>query len=111
MQEALTLVNNQYTIIRQIGQGGFGKTYLAENTAEPSSPRCVIKEFIPQDIHDSEEALRLFISESNRLKEVGIHPQIPSFLDFFEQDDKFFLVQEYIEGQNLEEELRQDGAF
>jgi serine/threonine protein kinase len=111
MPELSVLINQKYKIIRQIGQGGFGKTYLAENITKLDSPRCVVKEFIYQGTNNSEEALRLFWSESSRLKEVGEHPRIPSFLDFFEYDCKFFLVQEYIEGQNLEEELRQEGAF
>jgi serine/threonine protein kinase len=111
MYQPTTLIHQKYKIIRQIGQGGFGKTYLAENIAESNSPRCVIKIFTPQDSNHSEAALRLFVLESNRLKEVGAHPQIPSFLDFFEQEGQFFLVQDYIEGQNLEEELRQSGAL
>lgn len=111
MYEPTALIHQRYNIIRQIGQGGFGKTYLAENIIEANNSRCVVKVFTPQDSNHSEAALRLFKLESNRLKEVGLHPQIPSFLDFFEKDGQFFLVQEYIEGQNLEEEMRQEGAF
>lgn len=111
MPEVSVLINQKYKIIRQIGQGGFGKTYLSENIIEPNSPRCVVKEFTHQGKNNSEEVLKLSLLESDRLKEVSEHPKIPSFLDFFEHNGKFFLVQEYIEGQNLEEELRQEGAF
>lgn len=102
------LIHNRFRAIKVIGQGGFGKTYLALNKSEPSSQLCVIKQF---SFPNSSTALRLFAEEAQRLNTLGSHPQIPTFIDYVEQDNQYFIVQEYIDGNNLEEELAVNGAF
>ncbi|MBW4597073.1 MAG: serine/threonine protein kinase [Brasilonema angustatum HA4187-MV1] len=107
------LLKERYTAIKPIGQGGFGKTFLALDEDKPSKPRCVIKQFYPQAQGTStvQKAVELFTQEATRLDELGKHPQIPELLAYFTQDDRQYLVQEFIDGLNLAEELQQKGAF
>lgn len=107
------LLKERYTAIKPIGQGGFGKTFLAVDEDKPSKPSCVIKQFYPQAQGTStvQKAVELFTQEATRLDELGKHPQIPELLAYFTQDDRQYLVQEFIDGLNLAQELQQKGAF
>ncbi|MDP5338160.1 MAG: serine/threonine protein kinase [Nodularia sp. (in: cyanobacteria)] len=105
------VVNNRYHIIRQLGQGGFGRTYLAEDYHQ-SRQTCVLKEFAPQvqAQQDLEKAKELFEREANVLKTLQ-HPQIPRFHASLQVEigskDFFFLVQDYIDGDNYDQLLEQ----
>jgi WD40 repeat protein len=103
----------RYRALKLIEQGGFGRTFLAVDESKPSKPRCVIKQFFPQarGIANTQKAAELFKQEAVRLEELGKHPQIPQFLDHFEQDDRQYLVQEFIDGQNLAQVLEAEGTF
>ncbi|MBD1930975.1 MULTISPECIES: serine/threonine-protein kinase [Cyanophyceae] len=107
------LLKERYRAIKPIGQGGFGRTFLAVDEDKPSKPPCVIKQFYPQAQGTStvQKAVELFNQEAVRLDELGKHPQIPELLAYFTQDDRQYLVQEFIDGQNLAEELSKVGAF
>lgn len=105
------LLQDRYTALKMIGQGGFGKTFLAEDLAKPSRPRCVIKQFIPNGQGSLHKAVELFQQEAVRLDELGHHPQIPALLSRCEQDDRQYIIQEFIDGQNLAEVLEQEGPF
>ena len=102
-----TLRDNRYTLVRVLGSGGFGQTFVAIDTHHPEARSCVIKQFKPvsQDAVFLEVARRLFFSEVAVLKKLGGHDRIPSLLDEFEEDGQFYLVQEHIEGRSLYEEL------
>lgn len=102
-----------YRAIALIGQGGFGRTFIAVDDRQPDRPRCVIKQFLPQYQGGGtlETASRLFRQEATQLERLGQHPQIPALLTYFEQDGRQYLVQEYIDGRNLEQELAEDGPF
>ncbi|PZV27035.1 MAG: serine/threonine protein kinase [Snowella sp.] len=107
-------LKDRYQALKLIGQGGFGKTFLAIDHDKPSKPQCVIKQFFPQGQGTSglQKAAELFAEEAKRLDELGKHPQIPELLAYFIHEDKRqYLVQEYIEGQNLEQELKSQGNF
>jgi formylglycine-generating enzyme required for sulfatase activity len=107
-------LKNRYQALKLIGQGGFGKTFLAIDHDKPSKPQCVIKQFFPQGQGTSglQKAAELFAEEAKRLDELGKHPQIPELLAYFIHEDKRqYLVQEYIAGQNLEQELKTQGNF
>lgn len=110
---AKLLLKERYRAIKPIGQGGFGRTFLAVDEDKPSKPRCVIKQFYPQaqGTNTVQKAVELFNQEAVQLDELGKHPQIPELLAYFTQDDRQYLVQEFIDGQNLAQELAQKGAF
>lgn len=110
---AKLLLRERYRAIKPIGFGGFGKTFLAVDEDKPSRPPCVIKQFFPQSqgTQNAAKAAELFQQEAVRLDQLGKHPQIPDLLAHFEQDKNQYLVQEYIEGQNLEQELSRNDTF
>ncbi len=107
-------LKDRYQALKLIGQGGFGKTFLAIDHDKPSKPQCVIKQFFPQGQGTGglQKAAELFAEEAKRLDELGKHPQIPELLAYFiHEDQRQYLVQEYIAGQNLEQELKSQGNF
>ena len=105
------LIQDRYRALRIIGQGGFGKTFLAQDEGKPSKPKCVIKQFIYDDPATLREAQRLFEQEAVRLDDLGKHPQIPELLAHCEQEGRQYLVQEFIDGENLLQELNRAGRF
>ena len=107
------LLKERYRTIRPLGQGGFGKTFLAVDEDKPSQPHCVIKQFFPQaqGTNTVQKAAELFTQEAVRLDELGKHPQIPELLAYFSQDSQQYLVQEFIAGRDLAHELAMNGVF
>ncbi|MEM9450325.1 MAG: serine/threonine-protein kinase [Cyanobacteria bacterium P01_E01_bin.6] len=106
------LLANRYRALTPLGQGGFGKTYLAVDEAFEDEPQCVIK----QQVHAGgdrplPESLARFRQEADRLAELGEHPQIPALLDSVEEEDGNYLIQEFIEGHDFESVLEEDGEF
>ena len=104
-------IQERYRALKVIGQGGFGKTFLAQDESKPSQPRCVIKQFIYDDPATLREAQRLFEQEAVRLDDLGKHNQIPELLAHCEQEGRQYLVQEFIDGENLLKELNRSGRF
>ncbi|YAG11445.1 non-specific serine/threonine protein kinase [Nostoc sp. DSM 114161] len=111
-QTLTQLFRNRFRVIRLLGEGGFSRTYEARDADRIDEP-CVIKQFVPQvqGTNALEKATELFKQEAKRLYDLGEHPQIPRLIAYFEQDKRLYLVQELIEGQNLLQELQQQGAF
>jgi serine/threonine-protein kinase len=115
----------RYIPIKLLGRGGFGTAFLAIDRYTPTKRKCVVKQFQPTGDLTSDQlqiAQELFEREAIALEQLGIqHPQIPDLLAFFElgvpsglphkTDQFFYLVQEFIDGQNMEEELAQKGPF
>ncbi|MEL7356012.1 MAG: serine/threonine-protein kinase [Cyanobacteria bacterium J06560_6] len=97
------LLRDRYHILEVIGAGGFGETYLAQDTLRPGNPVCVVKQLkIVSDNPKSHTlARRLFKDEAVVLGELGEHSQIPRLLAYFESHQTFYLVQEMIVGQLL----------
>ncbi|WP_414621909.1 protein kinase domain-containing protein [Calothrix sp. CCY 0018] len=108
------LLNNRYEIIRTLGSGGFGNTFLAEDTQMPSQRRCVIKQLKP--IENNLQIYQLvqerFAREGAILEELGgVSEQIPTLYAYFCLEDQFYLVQEWVEGDTLTAKLQQQGLF
>ncbi|MEB3342693.1 bifunctional serine/threonine-protein kinase/formylglycine-generating enzyme family protein [Okeania sp.] len=107
------ILRERYCPLKIIGQGGFGITFQAVDEDKPSKPFCVIKQFFPQaqGTNTLEKAAELFAQEAERLDSLGKHSQIPELFAYFTQDNRQYLVQEFIDGQNLQQELEESGAF
>lgn len=107
------LLRDRYRVLQALGQGGFGATFLAKDEALPGSPYCVIKQLRPvaSSPHVMQMARDLFEREANTLGKVGNHPQVPRLLDYFEVNNEFYLVQEYISGSTLQQEVKRSGPF
>lgn len=108
------LLNNRYQIIKTLGSGGFGETFLAEDTQMPSLRRCVIKQLKPIENNPAIYQLvqERFAREAAILEELGgVSQQIPSLYAYFSLEEKFYLVQEWIEGDTLTAKLQQQGLF
>ncbi len=101
-----SLLCDRYRLLEPIGQGGFGKTFLATDVSEPFTSRCVLKQSCLQHQHAA-----LFHQEALQLTHLGKHAQIPTLLGVFEQNGHQYLVQEWIDGQNLEQELATVESF
>ncbi|MHC5676278.1 protein kinase domain-containing protein [Nostoc sp.] len=108
----LVVLRNRYRPIKSLGGGGFGQTYLAEDI-DKLNEHCVIKQFAPQvqGTGALQKATELFEQEAKRLQQLGNHRQIPTLLAYFNEDNRLYLVQEFIDGQNLLAELQQQGIF
>ncbi|MBD2413541.1 serine/threonine protein kinase [Nostoc calcicola FACHB-389] len=108
----LVVLRNRYRPIQLLGSGGFAKTYLAEDL-DKLNEYCVIKQFAPrvQGTAAINKATELFEQEARRLQQLGEHPQIPTLLAYFEEENNLYLVQQFINGQNLLAELKQQGTF
>ncbi|HYW17892.1 MAG TPA: serine/threonine-protein kinase [Nodularia sp. (in: cyanobacteria)] len=119
------LLDGRYVPIKFLGRGGFGTAFLARDRRIPGMRECVVKQFQPTGTLSPtqlEKAQKLFETEAEVLAQIGSqHKQIPDLFAFFpvtvnslqagKEDQFFYLVQEYIDGQNLEEELIQNGNF
>lgn len=94
-----TLIGQRYLIDQILGQGGFGRTYLAIDR-QNNNNNCVVKEFAPSNTKP--EALRkarqLFEQEAEILRKLN-HRQIPEFMDWFEENGRLFIVQEFVNGK------------
>ncbi|MGK7919789.1 MAG: protein kinase [Trichodesmium sp.] len=117
---AKLILREHYRLIKTIGIGTFSRTFLAVDLDIPSQPLSVIKQFLPignsgknaaQNLTEIEKASTSFHREALQLDKLGKHPQIPSLLAYFIVSSYQYLVQEYIEGKNLAQELKEQGTF
>ncbi|MBL1210777.1 serine/threonine-protein kinase [Geminocystis sp. GBBB08] len=106
------ILHNRYRTIKKIGKGGFGTTFLGVDLSLPGNPLCVIKQLRPNsnDPEIFKMALELFEREAKTLGKID-HPQIPRLLDYFEDHQHFYLVQSFVKGKNLQQEVKQNGVF
>jgi serine/threonine protein kinase len=111
----LPVLQNRYRVIQVLSdRGGFGITYLAEDTQMPSGRRCVIKQLRP--INNDPQLYRMiqerFQREAVILEQLGHNnPQIPELYAYFEDSGQFYLVEELIEGVTLTQKMQQDGKL
>lgn len=119
------LQNGKYRIVRVLGQGGFGITYLAENTF--FDKQVAIKEFFPRDFcgrdntshltlgtqNNAETVAKLkerFLKEAKNIAQLD-HPGIVKIHDIFEENNTAYYVMDYIEGENLNDIVKRDGPL
>lgn len=107
------IVGSRYKIIEYLAEGGFGRTYLAEDTQLPGRDICLVKQLYPsrKDPQFLAIARRLFKTEASTLHNLGHHRQIPKLLAYFEEEEKFYLVQQYIKGATLTKELNAERVW
>lgn len=108
------LLNNRYQIISALGSGGFGETFLAEDTQMPSRRRCVIKQLKPVtgDPQTYQLIKERFGREAAVLEQLGEkHNQIPKLYAYFELNGEFYLVQEWISGETITNKMQKSGQF
>ena len=105
-----TVLQNRYLLISVLGQGGFGRTYLAEDQGR-FNEACALKELIPPQAGEFalEKSKELFQREASTLYQIK-HPQVPQFRATFAQDGRLFLVQDYVEGKTYRELLNERKA-
>ena len=101
-----TTLADRYKITKALGSGGFSKTFLAVDTQHKNKRRCIVKQLQPEgdDAFTVKTSRRLFATEVKVLKRLD-YDQIPQLFDDFEEDQEFFLVEQFIEGNNLKQEL------
>ncbi|MCL2924417.1 MAG: protein kinase [Trichodesmium sp. MAG_R04] len=100
-------------MVKKVSQGSFGKTFLAIYEQHPQKLLCILKQilFSTLDPKSYQTTARLFRREVMGLSQLGQHPQIPLLLASFQYNQNFYLVQEYIQGLTLKQELEQQGLF
>ncbi len=110
---SIVRLRDRYRVSQALAHGGFGATFLAQDEGLPGEPVCVIKQLRPtvNDPKVFQMARELFEREAKTLGRIGNHPQVPRLLDYFEEDNQFYLVQEYINGATLQQEVKRYGAF
>lgn len=102
------LIDGRYEVIQSLSEGGFGITFLAKDLRRPGQPRCVVKQLKPQREFSADgwkAARRLFDQEAETLERLGRHDQIPLLLAHLEENGNFYIVQDFIEGRTLRDEL------
>jgi eukaryotic-like serine/threonine-protein kinase len=111
------LLKDRYRAIGFLDSGGMSRNFLAIDTDMPAEKRCVIKQFFPapqvlDDIQAFEKSIELFQREGAQLDRLGNDSdQIPQLYAYLEQERRFYLIQEFIDGQNLLKELEEHGAY
>ncbi len=106
------LLQGHYRPIRSIGEGGFGRTFLAEDISQTQRPKCVVKQLSERtNAAVNTQARRMFYQEAMRLQQLSDHPHIPKLLNHFEQGSYQYLVQQHIDGWDLQSEVQTEGPF
>ncbi|MES1025921.1 serine/threonine-protein kinase [Gloeocapsa sp. BRSZ] len=110
---AQLVLRDRYRALQALAQGGFGATFLAQDVTLPGEPKCVVKQLRPSatSLEALDMARKLFAREAKTLGKIGSHPQVPRLLDYFEDCEQFYLVQEYINGLTLQQEIKRSGPF
>jgi serine/threonine-protein kinase len=105
------ILDQRYVALKKIGKGGFGSTFLGIDLSNRGT-FCVIKQLHPanNDPDLVRNALELFERETKTLAKLN-HPQIPKLFNYFEYQQQFYLIQEFILGQDLEKEVKKRGVF
>ena len=106
------LLYRRFRMIKFLGQGGFGRTYLAEDT-DKLNKKCVVKQLVVNNQRTAglQKVLELFQREAEKLEQLGDHQQIPRLVAYFSENNQLYLAQEYIEGETLNKVLAKQGVW
>jgi len=101
------LLDRRYRIEKKLGSNGLGQTYLAVDTHRPGEPKCIVKQLLlPRNQGKSIEIIELILKKKVEfLERLGKHNQIPQLLAFFQENKEFYLVEEFITGHSLVDEI------
>ncbi len=99
----LSILAGRYEITQTLGGGGFAITFLARDILQPSKPLCVVKQL--RSNQSEPRVIEFFEKEAAILERLGKHPQIPQLLAHFSENQNLYIVQEYIQGQDLSQEI------
>lgn len=101
------ILGGRYKIVALLGEGGFSRTYLVNDLSQ-SGVQYAIKHFTFSSTNQSEVAIakQLFQREVTILKNLNKHPQIPQFFGYLEENQEFYLIQQYIQGHTLTKEIK-----
>jgi serine/threonine protein kinase len=107
------LLKERYRALKLLGESSFGLTFQAVDQAQLSQPYCVIKHsFLPVPGSPNQNKIdEVFKRKAIRLERLGKHQQIPELFTYFIENNHHYLVQEYIVGQNLAQNLERNGVF
>ncbi|MBD1814912.1 ABC transporter substrate-binding protein [Microcoleus sp. FACHB-DQ6] len=109
------ILRDRYQIIGQLGEGGFARTYTANDAlGSPENPLCVVKEIGPPQSNDPEvlQAAQVqFEREARSLISLEQCSRIPRLIEHFQEQGRFYLIQEYIAGNPLNEEIGSGRLF
>ncbi len=100
--------DDRYLVIKQLGGGAFGQTYLVEDLSDSDNNHQFALKRLNPLLNNEEyryQAQLRFSKEAEVLRVLGIHDRIPSLIDYFQENGEFYLVQEFIDGETLEKEL------
>ena len=102
-----SILDRRYQIIQKLGTEEASKTYLAKDLQIDGDARCVVEQLSPNCDREKDWQIikRHLLNETAILKRLGDHPQIPQFYGYFIEERQFYLVREYIDGDNLEQQV------
>ena len=102
-----SIIGNRYQIIQKLGRSETGKTYLAKDLQAKVDGRCVVEQLSLDCNNEANWRIikQHLLNEIAVLERLGDHPQIPQFHDHFTENKQFYLVREYIDGDNLQQEV------
>jgi serine/threonine-protein kinase len=107
------LLRDRYRVLEVLGRGRFSVTFLAQDESKAGELSCAIKQLRPATTESPliEIGQKLFEREADTLRKIGNHPQVPQLLDYFQDNHQFYMVQEYINGWTLHQEIKQGGPL
>src|SRR6516164_9775643 len=110
MIEADTIVGGRYRVVKPLGGGGMKMVYLAEDlrlAARPSALAEMVDSFTSPEMQ--KQAIAAFQREADMLARLN-NEHIPRVFDRFSEQNRHYLVMEFIDGATLEEEMKQSGG-
>lgn len=107
------LLNNRYQIVKTLEETDLSKTFQGIDTGTRTSRKCLIKQLKidPYSPQQKRELKKRFEQEAEILEKLPKHLQIPDLYAYFSENNQFYLVQEWIEGKNFEETVRERGTL